>query len=341
MDKIRVVVVGMGPIGLGCAQAIHIDDNLQLVGITDIDPAKIGNSIVLDQIVAHGHSQGHGLHATTRIEEAVGNGADVAILTTTSDFAVAAKTIRQLLSCDLAVISSCEQMSWPWYRHAVLADQIDAEAKIAGRAVLGTGVNPGFIMDSLAVTISSMLRRVTRVHCVRRVDASLRRRSLQAKIGATMTKDQFNQLAREQNIGHRGLAESVVLLAAGLNHHVGPKSVAETLEPCLADRPIDSALGLIEPGQVAGIHNRGRWQNNTLAIELDLAMAVGLDDTRDTITLDGPVNITVNIPGGASGDSATIASLVNHIYIIQEADPGLRTMLDLPIAGARGCDGQT
>src|SRR5207237_999503 len=131
----------------------------------------------------------------------------VAIVSTTSFFDRVAETLRSCMQHKLHVISSCEEMAWPAYRHAALAQQIDAEAKRAGVALLGTGVNPGFLMDYLAVVLSSMTAHVTGVKAFRYVDAGTRRQPLQKKVGATMTAEQFNGLAREGKIGHMGIAE--------------------------------------------------------------------------------------------------------------------------------------
>lgn len=302
--------------------------------MVDVDPAKVG--LTLDQLAGRDQTDQNQPCVVHRLDEALIEGADVAILTTSSHFDAVAPMVLEVLDRGLAVVSSCEQMLWPWYRHRALANQVNAAAERAGRAVLGTGVNPGFVMDSLPVVMSSMLRRVKRVRCVRRVDASLRRAPLQAKVGATMAAEKFNELASQGRIGHQGLVESVALLAAGLGRKVKPDSVTETLEPCLADRPVSSALGLIEPGRVCGMRNVASWRGRDLRIELDLTMAVDLPDPKDTVELDGPVRLVVEIPGSVPGDSATVAALSNYVRVVHEAKPGLRTMLDVPTAGCRG-----
>lgn len=339
---LRVIVVGLGPIGFACARAVRAERGVKLVGMVDVDPSKVGKTLVelgglgddaepLDQ---HGQEP----RVVGTIAEAAAHGADVAILTTTSKFDSCVESIRDLLKHGMAVVSSCEQMVWPWYRNADLANQIDAEARRAGRALLGTGVNPGFVMDKLAIVLATMVRRVTGVRCIRRVDASVRRQPLQAKIGATMSVEQFNSLKAADKIGHRGLAESIALLAAGLGREVRPGSIIETLEPVIAAIPIPSALGLISPGSVAGIHNVGRWQCDDLKIELDLTMAVGLDDPKDVVELSGPVQLKCKIPGAIPGDSATVAALLNHIPVVHRAKPGLRTMIDIEPAGCHNLD---
>jgi 4-hydroxy-tetrahydrodipicolinate reductase len=262
----------------------------------------------------------------------------VAILATASRFDRVAGTVRQLLALGIAVVSSSEEMAWPWYQHAALADRLDAEARAAGRALVGVGVNPGFVMDALAVVLSTVARRVSAVRCVRRVDAALRRLPLQAKVGAGMKVDEFESLARAGKIGHVGLPESAAIIAAGLGRSIGPGTVQTTIAPVVAEKPIASALGLIEPGRVVGMHNLGRWSGDGLAIELDLTMALGLADPKDVIELTGPVSLRLKISGGIPGDSATVATLISYARVIAAAPPGLRTVLDLPVAGCRGRD---
>ncbi|MCE9590223.1 MAG: hypothetical protein K8S99_06835 [Planctomycetes bacterium] len=337
---LRVIVVGVGPIGLSCAHAVHAERDMKLVGLVDLDPAKRGKRLtqLADESGTAAPNADAGPAVTESLDAAVAGGADVAILTTSSDFRVVAPTIRELLKRGLAVVSSCEQMVWPWYRHEALGHAIDADAKAAGRAVLGTGVNPGFVMDFAAVALSCMVRRVTAVRCERRVDAGLRRRPLQAKVGATMTVERFRELAAQDKIGHEGLPESVAMIAAGLGRRAEPGSVAITLDPVVAEKSLPSALGLIQPGQVAGIHNVGKWSGDGLTIELDLTMAVGTTEPRDVVTLDGPVQVRCKIPGGLPGDSATVAAMINHVRAVHKAVPGLRTMLDMPVAGCVGRD---
>jgi 4-hydroxy-tetrahydrodipicolinate reductase len=320
---------------------------MQLVGLADSDPGKIGKDLSALAAAAPGSAPTAEDDAdrepsppvSASIAQAVPpGGADVAIVTTGSRLDRVAGTLEELLALRLAVVSSCEELSWPWYRHADLARRLDAQAQAAGRAVLGTGVNPGFIMDNLAVVLSSMVRRVTTVRCVRRVDASLRRLPLQAKVGANLKPQEFDALARAGRLGHIGLAESVALVAAGLGRQVEPGSVQVTLDPVLAECATPSSLGLIEPGRVTGMRNNAHWQGRDLTIDLDLTMALGLADPHDSIEVGGPVTLRLKVPGGIPGDSATVAAMLNYARAVHAAAPGLRTMLDLPSPGCRGRD---
>ncbi|MDB5320911.1 MAG: dihydrodipicolinate reductase [Phycisphaerales bacterium] len=323
---LRVVVVGLGPIGIGAARAVLADPGMELVGLVDIDPSKVGKNVT--------ELEG-GPVVSKSLKEGAAGGADVAIVTTTSKLDRMAPTLREALALGLHVVSSCEEMAWPKYRHPELAGQLDAEAKRAGKALLGTGVNPGFVMDLLPVVLSSMVLTASRVRVLRQLDASTRRRPLQQKVGATMTREQFAGLKAKNEIGHQGLAESVAMIAAALGREAKGGSIEVTLDPVMAERDIPSAMGVIKPGQVCGMHNVGRWSDAALSIELDLTMAVGLNGSKDAVEIDGPVPLKLEIPGGTPGDTATVAALVNCARALPRARAGLLTMLDVGACGAR------
>lgn len=339
---LKVVIVGLGSIGLGCAQSVRVERDMRLVGMVDTDPTKVGKTLpdIAADFQQRAQTETAGSYTepviTTDIAEAVKDGADVAVVTAVSDFPSIIPIVEQLLDHKVAVVTSCEEMIWPWYRYDAQARALDDYAKSAGRAVLGAGVNPGFAMDYLPIVLATVLRRVRGVQSVRRVEAGTRRAMLQKKIGATLTPARFASLAPTGQIGHKGIEESLAFVAAGLGQRVEPGSIDVTLEPVLADKPTPSALGLIQPGYVRGIHNVGLWKSDKLTISLDLTMAVNLDDPKDVVILDGPVPLRLKVPGGIPGDSATVASLLNHVRVVHAAHPGLRTLLDVPVAGCRG-----
>lgn len=324
----NVAVIGLGPIGLGAARAINLDPTMHLASIVDINPQLVGKS--LGELI--GDKAEVGPHVSARLPEGK---IEVAVLCTASHFDKVAPQLRELMARRIHVVSSCEEMSFPAYAHPGLAAEIDAEARRQGVAMLGTGVNPGYVMDLLACSLTSMVTEVRAVRCVRRVNASTRRKPLQAKVGATMSVEQFNDLKRQGRIGHMGIAESVAMIAAALGKTAS--AVRTTLEPVVADRPIESLLGTIKPGQVCGMRNTGHWQDASLTIDLDLTMALGLGEPFDSVDLDGPVPLKLRIEGGTPGDTATVASLVNGARLMPKLAPGLHTMLSIPPATcARG-----
>ncbi|MGH7179696.1 MAG: dihydrodipicolinate reductase, partial [Tepidisphaeraceae bacterium] len=310
------------------AQALLDDPGFSLVALNEVDPAKLAKTC---GELAGGKRAGGPRVSATLPNDSI----DVAIVTTASHFDRVCPTLRELIARKTHVVSSCEEMAFPRYRHANLTDEIDAQAKAAGVALVGTGVNPGFVMDLLPLVLSSMVLEVRGLRCVRRVNASMRRKPLQAKIGSTMTADHFRALARDGKIGHMGLPESIAMIAAGLGRHAALGSIQISLEPVVAERETQSLLGPIRAGQVCGMRNRGCFRGMGLDIELDLTMALDLPDPHDAVELSGPVPLKLRIENSTPGDSATVAALVNYSRIVPTAAPGLHTVLTLPPASCR------
>jgi 4-hydroxy-tetrahydrodipicolinate reductase len=324
----KIAVIGLGPIGLAVARAVQDDRSFSLCGLIDTDPAKLGKRLVdLDSSAARSD-----LLVVERLN-LLQQKPDVVVVCTTSYFDRLAPMLETLIQNGIHAVSSCEEMAWPRHRHPDLSDRIDTLAKAAGVTLVGTGVNPGFVMDLLPVSLSSMLARVDRVKVTRVVDALTRRMPLQKKIGSTMTPAAFGDLALQNRIGHMGLPESVMMLATGLGRNPKSSDIHITLEPVIATKPIQSLVGLVQPGQVCGMHNRGTYRDSQLELELDLTMALAATDPRDEIELHGERTIRTVIPGSTPGDTATVAALLNVARKLPAAPRGLRTMLDLPPCG--------
>src|SRR5260370_34190273 len=146
-----------------------------------------------------------------------------------------ANVMDQLLACLAAepcIVSTCEELSYPFRTHPELAAKLDVAAKETGVALVGTGVNPGFVMDKLGVTLAAVSQRMEHAKALRVVDASNRRPPLQKKIGAGMTVEEFRAQVKAGVIKHAGLAESGARVADSLNLPV--EQITETIEPKMA-----------------------------------------------------------------------------------------------------------
>jgi 4-hydroxy-tetrahydrodipicolinate reductase len=245
-----------------------------------------------------------------------------------------AKVMEQLLAClaaESCIVSTCEELSYPFRTHPELAAKLDAAAKEMGVALVGTGVNPGFVMDKLVVTLAAVSQRIEHAKAVRVVDASTRRLPLQKKIGAGMTVEEFRAQVQAGVIKHVGLPESVAMVADSLNLPV--EEITETIEPKIAMERVQTEYLTVEAGQAAGVHQIGRGlsKDGKELVYLELQMYVGAKDPADTIWLTGHPNISLTIPGGSHGDIATASVVVNSIPVILDAPAGLRTARDLPI----------
>lgn len=325
MPPLRVVSFGLGPIGLAAARLALQKSSIQLVGAIDVDPAKVGRDLgellELDQptgIVVEGDAEA----ALRRLQPD-------AMLHCTSSFLPAIKDQLLLAArCGVDVVSSTEELLVPAFQHAALAQELDAAAVAGGISILGTGVNPGYAMDFVAVVASAVTFDVQSVKCTRVVDAGTRRLPLQRKVGAGLTKAEFQHQIATGKFGHIGMRESVALLARALDFKVD--RIEQTVEPVLAAEDHKTPFLTVKEGQVAGIRNHGYgYAGKRPVLHLDLAMYVGAPDPRDEVVLESTPPIHLKFLGGIAGDQATAAILVNNLHGVVAAPPGVRTVLDV------------
>jgi 4-hydroxy-tetrahydrodipicolinate reductase len=256
--------------------------------------------------------------------------ADVVIHSTSSSLPSVMDQLLECLEAEACIVSTCEELSYPFRKYPELAKQLDEEAKTWGVAITGTGVNPGFVMDKLAITLSSVSQRIEHARSVRVVDASKRRLPLQKKIGAGMSVEEFKAQVAAGVIKHHGLPESIAMVADALGFAVD--EITETIEPVVAKETVKTEFLEVAAGQAAGVHQIARGlMNGEEKIYMELQMYVGARDPHDAIELTGTPGLKLVIPGGTHGDLATAAVAVNTIPPILAAPAGLRTSRDLPM----------
>ena len=325
--KIRAIQYGIGPIGASIVKLLREKETIEIVGAIDKDPAKVGRD--LGEVVGAPDAP-WGVKVSGDAKGVLEQSADVVLHTTSSSLP---KVMDQLLACldvGSCVVSTCEELSYPYRTHPELAAKLDNAAKESGVALVGTGVNPGFVMDKLVITLAAVSQRIEHASAIRIVDASKRRLPLQKKVGAGMAVEEFRAKVKEGTIKHVGLPESVAMVADSLGLRVD--EITETIEPKVATDRVQTEFLTVEPGQAAGVHQiaRGLSEGKEL-IYMELQMYVGANDPADKVELRGHPNISLVIPGGSHGDIATASVAVNSIPVILEAPSGLRTSRDLPI----------
>ena len=325
--KIRAIQYGIGPIGASILKLMREKEAIEIIGAIDNDPAKIGKD--LGEVIGANDAP-WGVKVSGDARGVLEQSADVVMHTTSSSLP---KVVDQLLACmdvGSCVVSTCEELSYPYRTHPELATQLDKAAKENGVALVGTGVNPGFVMDKLVITLAAVSQRVEHARALRIVDASKRRLPLQKKIGAGLSVEEFRARVKEGTIKHVGLPESVAMVADSLGLRVD--EITETIEPKVATERVQTEFLIVESGQAAGVHQIARGlSDGKEVIYMELQMYVGAKDPADTVELKGHPNISLVIPGGSHGDIATASVAVNSIPPILEAPAGLRTSRDLAI----------
>ena len=326
--KIRVVQLGVGPIGAAIARLIRQKPSLEIVGAVDKDPSKAGRDL---GELADASDRPWDIRISAEISPALEESPDVVVHSTSSYLASVADELLACISAGCCVVSTCEELSYPFRKHPQLSAKLDAIARQEGVALVGTGVNPGFVMDKLVLTLSAAAQRVDWARATRVVDASARRLPLQKKIGAGLECEEFRELVAAGRIKHHGLPESIAMTADGLGFKLD--DISETIEPILAKETVKTEFLEVTPGQVAGVHQiaRGTAAGQEKVL-MELQMYIGAKQPSDTVELRGHPNLSMIIPGGTHGDLATTAIAVNAIPAILQAPAGLRTVRDLPLA---------
>jgi len=323
---IDIVQVGLGPLGRKIVQFARERPAFRVVAAVDPDPAIAGKT--LGQVCG---IDGLDVPVRPSLHEALkGARPAAAILTTVSDLGRITPQIEELLARRLPVVSTCEELVYPWVTQPGLAARIDREARRRKVAVLGTGVNPGFLMDALPAFLTAVAQEVQAVRVTRLQNASFRRVPFQKKIGAGLTLEQFEAKKREGSLRHVGLTESMHLIAARMGWRL--ERTEDVLTPVVAKSRIVTEALTIEPGQAAGVQQIGRgFAEGVERITLTFRASIGEPQSEDTVEIAGRPPIVSTIRGGVNGDVATCAITLNAVPRVLEASPGLKTMLDIPL----------
>ncbi len=325
---IRIVLYGLGPIGAGIARVVAARSDMRIVGAIEVNPAKVGTDV--GEVIGLGRSLGVVVSAdapaTLRSSRP-----DVAIHATSSHLEQVIPQLRQILKAGVNVVSTCEELSFPLEAAAPIASELNRIAQSHDVAILGTGINPGFAMDTLPLALTAVSQRVDSVRVLRIQDAARRRISLQKKVGAGLSTAEFEERVRNGTVRHIGLPESVHALANGLQWKVD--RIEDHLEPVVAEQDTTGPDDLVIPaGGVLGVRQiaRGIVDAQPLLV-LELQMYLGAPNPHDHIVVEGLPRIEVTVNEGTHGDLATAAILVNAIPSLLRVEPGLRVMSDLPL----------
>lgn len=326
MKEIKVVQYGVGPVGAGLVKYALQKEGMKIVGAVDIDKNKVGKD--LGELTV---GRNLGLQIT---DDAAGllrrTKPDIVIHSTGSSLRDVKSQLLKIIDAGADVISTCEELAYPFLKNPKIAKEIDARARKKRVTVLGTGVNPGFVMDTLVIATTTVCQDVKRIRSTRVQDASRRRVPFQKKIGAGLTLDEFKAKVADGTIRHVGFAESIAMIASALGWKLD--RTEERVEPKIAEAPVASDYIRVEPGQAAGV-DQTAWgiRNGEQVITLNLQAYLGCPDPREEIVIDGNPPIELTIKGGVHGDIATAAVVVNCVPRVINARPGLATMKDLAV----------
>ncbi len=317
--------MGLGEIGQAIARAAIARPDLRVVAAVDPHPSLAGRPLA--EVLG---VQAPPLAITEDLADvAAAARGGVVLQATRSRFDEVLPELQEAVGAGLHVVSTCEELAWPWLRNEEEAAALDRLCHDRNVAVLGTGVNPGFVLDRLPALLAQVTGPVRHVRGVRIVDVARRRAALQRKVGVGLEERAFHDAAERGEIGHVGLAESAALVAEGC---VGLEEyeVDEDIVPLVAEEDADGPVA-VRAGQVAGLHHEARVfaADGREVVRLELTLAVGAEDPRDEVALDAEPPLRIVVPGGISGDAATAHAVVNAVPALVELR-GIVSVLDLP-----------
>ncbi|MEM2889389.1 MAG: dihydrodipicolinate reductase [Candidatus Bathyarchaeia archaeon] len=330
--NLKVAIYGVGWIGSSIVRLLLTKKGLKIVGAVDSAQAKVGQD--LGEIV--GAEKPLGVKVTKDAEELFSTvKPDVVVHATSSYFRDVYPQLEEVVKYGANVVSTCEELSYPYFSSGELAAKLDALAKKHKVAVLGTGVNPGFVMDTLPIVLSGVCQEIRSIKVERVMDAATRRVPFQKKIGAGLTVDEFCEKIKTRQItGHVGLEQSVAMIADALGWSLQAVELS-AVEPVVAEKPVKSKAIKVESGKVAGLRQSARGVlHGKSVITLLFEAYIGADEEYDSVTIDGVPRICEKISPCIHGDLATAAIVVNMIPKLVNSEPGLKTMKDLSLPSA-------
>jgi 4-hydroxy-tetrahydrodipicolinate reductase len=329
---LRVLVVGLGPIGASVARQVIARKGFKLVGAVDVDPAKVGR----DAADVIGGEKPLRVTVTRDIGPTIKSAKpDVAVLCTSSSLKSVVGQFEEVLKYRVPIVTTTEEAAYPSRANRRLAARLDAVARKAKVAVLGTGVNPGFTMDALPIALTAVCERVTSIEVLRVQDARVRRLPFQQKIGAGLTKEQFARRVDAGTVRHVGFTESIQMIADAMGWKLD--RITDDIEPKMAAADVASDLLSVSAGQVCGLIQRGTgYVNGEPRIRLRLEAYLGATESYESVLIEGSPRIHSRIDGGVHGDIATASMAVNSIPAVLAAQPGFRTMRDMRLPSFYG-----
>jgi 4-hydroxy-tetrahydrodipicolinate reductase len=332
MKKVQVVLYGVGAVGSMFARSLLEKEGVEIVGAIDIAKDKAGKD--LGDVIGLGKKVGikisNDADATLSSVET-----DVAIHATSSFLKDTFAQIASIVKHGVNVISTCEELSYPYLTEPKLAIELDAIAKKYDATVLGSGINPGFLMDTLVITLTAPCKKIEKIEATRVMNAATRRVPFQKKIGAGLTTKEFERKIKKKEItGHVGLEQSIAMIADALAWKLD-KIIAEPVEPVITKKPVASKDIQVNAGKVAGLKQKAKGiKGSKEVILLDFQAYIGAQEEYDAVTIAGVPPINQKISPCVHGDVGTIAMVVNAIPKVINAPAGLLTMKDLPVPSA-------
>ncbi|RKW49379.1 MAG: dihydrodipicolinate reductase [Lachnospiraceae bacterium] len=336
MQNVKVIIWGLGAMGGGMADMLLKKKGVDIVGVIGRG-AKLGKSMY--DFIKTERGDRPDVLIQSEDELLKEKAADVVLLCTDSFTKEAFPRIKRIIENKMNVVSSAEEMAYPQAQSPELAKEIDRLAKENGVTVLGTGINPGLIMDLLVVLMTGCCEEVDHIVSRRVNSLSPFGPVVMHEQGIGITVDEFKEGVKTGRLsGHVGFHESIRMITDAIGWELSAP-VTQSMEPIVTDVDRKSPYGFAKAGDVAGCAMKGfGYVDGELKVEMDHPQQIEPEQvgvqTGDYVIIKGTPNVNMvnspEVPGGIG----TIAMCVNMIPQTINAEPGLKTMIDLPVPRA-------
>jgi 4-hydroxy-tetrahydrodipicolinate reductase len=329
MQPIKIVSYGIGVIGRRLANHLLTKKGIEIVGAIDINPDIVGKDLgevlganKLGVIISNNTDE---ILSTTK--------PDIVCHTTMSYLRQTYEQFEQILKHGVNIVSTCEELAYPYATQegSEYAKKLDIIAKESGGTLLGTGINPGFLMDTLPIFLTGVCTRVDDIYITRQMDAATRRIPFQKKIGAGLSVEEFrNKIDNHEITGHVGLEQSIQMIADAVGWDIDEIKV-DQVQPVILDHDVKSDAIKVPKGYNAGSMQMAYgMKDGERLITMDFRAYIGAPEEFDSVRIRGEPPINEKTSPCVHGDFGTIAITANMIPQVINSEPGLKTMVDLP-----------
>ena len=337
MEKIKVVIWGFGAMGRGMADMLLTKNGVEITGVCDLHPSLVNKSIFTSLENKRGNHPE--VIISSNIEDILtAENCDIVLLATDSYTKKSFPKMKMILEKGINVISTAEEMAYPKAQEPELAIELDRIAKANNVTILGTGINPGFIMDLLVIALTGAMTDVTHIEANRVNSLSPFGPSVMEEQGVGITVEKFNEGIKNGSLaGHVGFAESVEMIADAIG--INLQKFEQQMEPIITSVNRKSKYGEALKNNVAGVKMTGQGLvGGEIFIDMKHPQQIEPElegiNTGDYINIKGTPEIHMAITPEIDGGIGTIAICVNMIPHVLNSRPGLKTMIDLPVPRA-------
>lgn len=337
-ENVKVAIWGFGAMGGGMAEVLLRKKGVDIVGVCDIHPDRVGKSLF--EVLGVPKGDRPDVVIKNDILQVISKkSADVVLLCTDSFTRKTFDKIKLIVELGINVVSTAEEMSYPKAQEPELTAEMDKLAKANGVSILGTGINPGLMMDLLAILMTGACTDVEFVRCERVNSLSPFGPAVMEEQGVGITLEKFNQLSAEGHLaGHVGFNESIHMICDAIGWKLD-KAVDQTMAPIVSNVHRKTKYAEVQPGDVAGCTMKGYGHvGGKLAVEMIHPQQIEPElegtDTGDYVVIKGTPNVNLSNKPEIPGGIGTIAMCINMIPHVINARPGLHTMIDLPVPRA-------